>query len=520
MKYKKKTLKKLGLPVVLASLLTTSLVSITSEVHAKDGKNNNNPGNNTENNTENNTGNNTGNNTDNNSTTEEERILQEVASRIEERKPILKNITKINIKDKTIQNTTENLFVTIPVPLLEMYELMGGQIRVISGELSSDEALKKAITHDTEITDLYGEKQKVNDRDAYALSGDTPVMVINAGTNYSLEAGYEKRREVLYEVGKLMVKNVLDKTNILLNPDLLESLNSIHGNGIYLFTSTFLTENAGKVTEELLKKNKDAVQDILAKTFAYYYEIHSRQNLKNDAPSMYEFMRKKFETEQINDLKDQLSKEVLPKLKSEAFKWGQKNYGQWSENLTSNERRRIIEYTGTDYTSTNTYLRQPEKILTGLENLKNRVDTIDEALKKAVTSEDIIVYRRVAEPAFGLSSETLRDKLKIKPEEVEKFKNMFTNKTITDKAYGSTTLVPLLLPASKAAISFSAFPIVLQIKVPKGTHAAFLGDISDNKEEAEMLLTRGYSYKVEQTAITTEFGREYLKVYATLVNNS
>ncbi|MGR5965262.1 ADP-ribosyltransferase [Bacillus cereus] len=70
--------------------------------------------------------------------------------------------------------------------------------------------------------------------------------------------------------------------------------------------------------------------------------------------------------------------------------------------------------------------------------------------------------------------------------------------------------------------NFAKLPILIRLKVPKGTHAAYLGAVA-KLVEAELLIHRNASYiinsiekKTDSPAKPTDSPREYLQIEATL----
>ncbi|PEQ66872.1 ADP-ribosyltransferase [Bacillus cereus] len=194
--------------------------------------------------------------------------------------------------------------------------------------------------------------------------------------------------------------------------------------------------------------------------------------------------------------------------RARAHEWGVASYGSWLRGLTLTEHRSIDKYSGGDYRAINNYLRWHEGNLGADGVLNPTIQQMDRALRKAQTPNTIVVYRRVGETAFGLEANSLRVGSTINQEKAREFAEIFINTTRKEHAYMSTSLV-------KQPVN--VFPILLHITVPKGSHGAYIESISQKPEEMELLLARGYSYKIDGISIINEQGRESLKVSAKLV---
>lgn len=197
----------------------------------------------------------------------------------------------------------------------------------------------------------------------------------------------------------------------------------------------------------------------------------------------------------------------------EADKWGENKYKEWQESLTSKEINAIQQYTLSSK-GINSYLRSTEG------ELKNNmfttredkiIKTIDGVLKKTKTSEPMMVYRRVTEVALGAYFEDVS--LYDEEDGNEINRNAFSEISKKIKGKIKTTYGYLSSSLSKdPSAEYSKLPILMKIKLPEGTHAAYLGVLSEAPEENEMLVARGFTYKIEDTSIVTVNGREYMEI--------
>lgn len=128
------------------------------------------------------------------------------------------------------------------------------------------------------------------------------------------------------------------------------------------------------------------------------------------------------------------------------------------------EAESIQAYTADWYFDINDNLRKGRKSDAETQKMINDLDTALE--KSSRMPSDALSYRGVD----GL--------------------NLRIGQTVTDKAFVSTSL-----NKSKAA-EFTTSGTMLEIKVPKGSKAMYLNSLSDYKDEKELLLGRGSSFKI------------------------
>ena len=236
--------------------------------------------------------------------------------------------------------------------------------------------------------------------------------------------------------------------------------------------------------------------------------------------------------------------------RQKAKPWGIQKYESWRNGLTTSpevsdpttqikqpedaaksEKAALYYYSSINYADINTYLRTGGKGNTPLDKVIEQMDT---ALQKAETPEMLYVYRRVDERAIleplllmakeqnlnismeeakVLQSSVLRDQnQKISDEIVKEIKNVVTKDkgTIPEKAYMSTSLY------NASSGLFAKLPILIRLKVPKGTHAAYLGGVA-KLDEGELLIARGSDYTINDVEKKTDgAGRDYLQIEATL----
>ena len=147
---------------------------------------------------------------------------------------------------------------------------------------------------------------------------------------------------------------------------------------------------------------------------------------------------------------------------------------QFKEKLTQKETLSLYSYTGNSYTRINRQLRGKEEKSSYIQEI---ISNMDKAMKKASTTADIITYRGLSKKSF--------EKLEI-------------GAVIKDKGFTSTTTKTNIAKmfASSSAAKSSSEPIVMEIKIPKGSRAVSLSRYTTHKNEDEILIDRDSEYRI------------------------
>ncbi|ANS51764.1 ADP ribosyltransferase [Bacillus thuringiensis] len=201
--------------------------------------------------------------------------------------------------------------------------------------------------------------------------------------------------------------------------------------------------------------------------------------------------------------------------KSEATDWGKEFFDLWNKLTPKVEKDAVRDYTGGGYYHINEYLRSGYFDVLDQEKTEKSIKQIDRAFSRVKLHDDMIVYRRVSESAFGLPENSLvkldvkeddpvNSTSKINTESFEHFKNSFQGKYKKDPAYMSTSIV------KDAAKQFSLHPILMKIHVPKGVPAIYVDPLSNFPGEMELLLPRNRTYKVTNISPVIEKDKEYV----------
>ncbi|WMR16104.1 ADP-ribosyltransferase (plasmid) [Bacillus thuringiensis serovar tenebrionis] len=181
--------------------------------------------------------------------------------------------------------------------------------------------------------------------------------------------------------------------------------------------------------------------------------------------------------------------------------WGKKNYKEWSDFLTAEQRADLNYYGQRGYTEINKYLRDES---TGNTNLEEKIKNISEALKKKPISENITVYRYCGMMEFGYQ---ISDPLP----SVKDFEEKFLNIIKEEKGYMSTSI-------SSDATPFGTRRIIMRLQVPKGSAGAYVNGLDGFKtSEKEMLLDKGSKYHIDKVTEVIVKGQRKLVVDATLL---
>lgn len=167
--------------------------------------------------------------------------------------------------------------------------------------------------------------------------------------------------------------------------------------------------------------------------------------------------------------------------KDPAWSWAEKHYDEWTRSLTAEEYEAVFAYSGPNYSNINAVLRGIESDYVGRN--EEYVHFVSQALQKYPVPENIIVHRGTSLAAFGMLKDLPYEK--------------WVGRTIPEQAFMSTSLV--------MEGSFP-MPVYMEILVPKGTPGAFIGMISEYKQEVELLLDKGAQFRIHQV-VQLENGR-------------
>nr|AQM56943.1 Vip2Ac-like protein 1 [Bacillus thuringiensis] len=272
-----------------------------------------------------------------------------------------------------------------------------------------------------------------------------------------------------------------------------------------------------KEFHQLTPYAKSNEQEFFAEAFRMMFSTDpkEREQVETKAPETFKFISNQINQIDIKDFKND---------RTGAKAWGEYYYTDWLNGLDVESEETglplsdsIKSYTKQEYRPINDYLRSNEGILdeeNGDLGLIDFIKDLDEALRRAPqTPEGIKMYRRVNETAFGLPVGSLRlpAETRLNEETTKLFSETFTNTTRTEYAFMSTSLVQDVAP------TFNDYPILIQLSIPKGANGGYIAPLSQNPDEMEFLLARGYSYSIDNISIIETQGKETLNVSATLI---
>ncbi|MGU3443778.1 ADP-ribosyltransferase, partial [Bacillus cereus] len=166
-----------------------------------------------------------------------------------------------------------------------------------------------------------------------------------------------------------------------------------------------------------------------------------------------------------------------------ADEWYKTQYENYINKLEPEQKKAIQLYTTGNYKTINQGLREGNLPTDKEDTVRN----ISEALSKMPISEAVVVYRKAGKNALDLEIRTNLNDINI----IKNIKEKLENSIRQEKAFLSTSI------ANHFSDSFDARTVLFKIIVPKGTHAAYIsGDLMTYQGESELLIDKGYSYKI------------------------
>lgn len=177
--------------------------------------------------------------------------------------------------------------------------------------------------------------------------------------------------------------------------------------------------------------------------------------------------------------------------KKEAKKYGNRLYKEWLLKLTRSEITSLQKYKGiliiSNYKKINSSLRNGSK-----RHCENEINNISAAIKKSTIDQDIICIRNSSVKFLEFNGYTIN--------------SISKGDILVEKGFMSTYLFK---PISRCTTK-----LVLIIRVPKGTHGAYINNIlpwwSGNKSEYEIIFDKDTKLQViDKKAIRN---RIYLEV--------
>lgn len=190
-----------------------------------------------------------------------------------------------------------------------------------------------------------------------------------------------------------------------------------------------------------------------------------------------------------------------------AVKYSIKEWSEWRESLSSDEEKALNDY-GSTSNYINGNLRGKTDAVYQSDKVKNQIEKIDSAISRGTVGDDIVTYRGVGKDYLGLdlsSEEKVKKVIGTRIEAPEFLSTSLSNTVAEDYGRGA----------------------VLEIKVPKGTHAAYVDFVRDTADELiefaedgdpgniEYLLERGGTLRITGYKLDTNGkGKKYIRVFA------
>ena len=162
----------------------------------------------------------------------------------------------------------------------------------------------------------------------------------------------------------------------------------------------------------------------------------------------------------------------------DASSWGNSSFAEWNQSLTKSERRAFELYQSSEYRDLNAALRTGESLD---KDQKSLTKNLDAALDRASIDKDIVAYR-------GFSSQSYIDNF-----------DQLAGTIVTDNGYISTSVDKAIgQKFAEYALEEEFEPIIAEIRLPKGSKAAYINTLSLN--ENEVLIPRGSQFQVISTS--------------------
>jgi hypothetical protein len=263
-----------------------------------------------------------------------------------------------------------------------------------------------------------------------------------------------------------------------------------HPNGFCYITS--IMSNREDVDKALIDwvngvgdEKMNAQLDEFAKDMGFLPQVVKNVAEQNVLPESV-----KFDPQSYKDAIEQNNRQQMAKMRA----WGK----DWESKITSDERSAIRNYTGKNYGQINGVLRGWSKS----KKWQQDIEDCRSALLKAKTPEDVVV-KRVTD-RDGLFRLLNVDK----NTPVSDLFN-YSGAMVNDKGFMSTT------PSVSGDFQIPLDSVDYYIKIPQGSHAAYIEGVSQHRGEQEMLLIDDSKFVVEQIR---DAGRGKTEVFMTLIN--
>ena len=199
--------------------------------------------------------------------------------------------------------------------------------------------------------------------------------------------------------------------------------------------------------------------------------------------------REQTNNERKDEGRDRQYKDFDKKEWREEDKFFQNDYDEWRPKMTKAEYNGVREYTGATYRQMNKYLREGKYGSGENETLEKLIKNCYGGIKKFALKDNTLVYRSSSDDLLKQLSAngiTLEYPQSISPSQFVANVKRFIGSTVVDKGFTST---------STRSNTWDG-RVRYNIRVPKGTNAAYVNHMSQHKSEFEMILNHGTKFKI------------------------
>ena len=232
-----------------------------------------------------------------------------------------------------------------------------------------------------------------------------------------------------------------------------------------------MAKEAGQ--DDLVRESQQKITELTNK----YKELSNKAGI----PTMMERMKVSgYKRTNVNKMKAEKPKEIAKPNTDDIINKLDKQTIDLKTTLSNNEIASLEEYVGIHYKEINETLKygkpKEENEYYSLFEIKRDINNIDNAISKNELVDDVVCYK-------GTTSKY--------------YKNLNVGDSTTVPLYFSTTMKEGVTDKFiRRNINDKKEPILLEVRVPKGTNAIYMGDNFGSQNEYELLLDRNLQYKV------------------------
>ena len=234
------------------------------------------------------------------------------------------------------------------------------------------------------------------------------------------------------------------------------------------------------------------------------YDFSKEDNEKGDTASEKKF--DEWAEEHIDDEQKRIE-DAIANAQDYSYDWHEENDFSWEKwgDLPFEERRGIMDYTGSYYEEMNEAMREKNISLHG-ERIEKRIRDADRGMEKFELPEDMKLYRGMG------SMNSLARALEISRDELEA---AFKDGSIVGMRFAENGF------ASTAANWEKAWhkPVMLDIVAPKGTKGMYVDLISRHSGEKEIMLQNGTFFEIRSAGMAWHHYEEVMKLDVVVIGS-